>query len=78
MFKFNDLSKTKPTDAKPTDTSVEDTSKRTTNGAELHFETKASGLFESATIRTTDGRVLPVMADLKTRTVFPIRHEKGE
>jgi hypothetical protein len=47
------------------------------NKAELNFDQKI-GTLDQCIIVTTDGRTVPVLADLTTRTVFPLRKNKNE
>ena len=48
-----------------------------TSNTVLHFDTKASGMIEHCVVKTTDGRIIPVVADIKTRTVYPSRNKNG-
>jgi hypothetical protein len=49
-----------------------------TANAVLHFETKSSGMIEQCIIKTIDGRLIPVIADVKTRTVWPSRNKTSQ
>lgn len=56
----------------PESTSTESTTQDLS--AELHFNLKVGSL-DNATIKTVDGRLIPVLVDKGTRTVYPARGE---
>jgi hypothetical protein len=56
---------------------VNDKSHVDTSNTVLHFETKSSGMIEHCVVKTTDGRIIPVVADIKTRTVYPSRNKQS-